>query len=341
MRRPMRPARRLAAALMAILMSAPGQAAAWGATGHRMVGVAAVEDLPAELPAFVRSPSAAQDIGELSRELDRSKGAGRAHAVSLDPGHFLNISDDGTLAPGLRFEAIPPDRESYETALRAAGTSAWKVGWLYHSILETQQQLTKDFAMWRVVHHAAAIERNPTRRAWYRADLRRREALILQTLGRLSHYVADGAQPLHVTTHYNGWAAADNPEGFTRNRIHAVFEGELVAAGVRQEEVRRAMPPRTDIQGALETHISAYLARAWREVPSLYRLEKTGALKPGDPRGAAYARDLLGAGAGALRDLVTLAWRSSSQSRVGWPEMTVEDALAGRHDLWVSLYGKD
>lgn len=337
----MKSARRLAAAFMAVLVSAPGQASAWGATGHRMVGVAAVEDLPAGLPAFVRDRSAAQDVGELSRELDRSKGAGRAHAVSLDPGHFLNVSDDGTLAPGLRLETLPPDREAYETALRAAGSSAWKVGWLYHSILETQQQLTKDFAMWRVLSHAARTERNPSRRAWYRADLRRREALILQNIGRLSHYVADGAQPLHVTTHYNGWAAEENPEGFTRNRIHAVFEGELVAAGVRQDDVRKAMPPRGDIQVALEAYISDYLSRAWREVPSLYRLEKAGALKLGDPRGAAYASHQLGVGAGALRDLVTLAWRSSLQARVGWPEMTVEGALAGRHDLWVSLYGKD
>jgi hypothetical protein len=45
--------------------------------------------------------------------------------------------------------------------------------------------------------------------------------------------------------------------------------------------------------------------------------------------------------AGALRDLVDLAWKTSAGAKLGWPEMTVQDALAGRADIWTSLYGKD
>lgn len=328
-------------ALLALTFVVPEPAQAWGASGHRMVGVAAMEALPPDLPAFLRSRSGIADVGELSRELDRSKGSGRAHGVSLDSGHFLDVYDDGTVMGGPRLEAMPSDREAYETALRAAGTHAWKAGWLYYSILETQQQLTKDFAMWRVLDHAVRSERNPDRRAWLRADLRRRETLILQTTGRLSHYVADGSQPLHVTHHYNGWAEGPNPEGYTRERIHSRFEGELVAAGVRLAEVRRAMPPPGPQEGGLEARIAAYLAVAWKEVPTLYRLEKAGGLAPGDPRGAAFAGERLGAGAGALRDFVGLAWRASLESRVGWPEITVQDALSGRADIWTSFYGKD
>ena len=186
-------------ALLALTFAGPNPAQAWGASGHRMVGVAAMESLPPDLPAFLRSPAAIADVGELSRELDRSKGSGRAHGVALDAGHFLDVLDDGTAMGGPRLDAMPPDREAYETLLRAAGTNAWKAGWLYYSILETQQQLTKDFAMWRVLDHAVKTERKPDRKAWFRADLRRREALVLQTIGRLSHYVADGSQPLHVT----------------------------------------------------------------------------------------------------------------------------------------------
>jgi len=195
-------------ALLTLTFAAPEPAQAWGAAGHRMVG-----------------------------------GSGRAHSISLDSGHFLDVYDDGTVMGGPRLEAMPPDREAYETALRAAGTNAWKAGWLYYAILETQQQLTKDLAMWRVLDHAVRTERKPDRKAWFRADLRRREALVLQTIGRLSHYVADGSQPLHVTHHYNGWAEGPNPEGFTRERIHSRFEGELVAAGVRLTDVQSAMPP--------------------------------------------------------------------------------------------------
>ena len=328
-------------ALLTLTFAAPEPAQAWGAAGHRMVGIAAMEALPPDLPAFLRSPSGVADVGELSREPDRSKGSGRAHSISLDSGHFLDVYDDGTVMGGPRLEAMPPDREAYETALRAAGTNAWKAGWLYYAILETQQQLTKDLAMWRVLDHAVRTERKPDRKAWFRADLRRREALVLQTIGRLSHYVADGSQPLHVTHHYNGWAEGPNPEGFTRERIHSRFEGELVAAGVRLTDVQSAMPPPGTDGGGLEARIAAYLGVAWKEVPGLYRLEQAGGLAPGDPRGAAFASARLGAGAGALRDFVALAWKASLGSRVGWPEMTVEDALAGRADIWTSFYGKD
>ena len=144
-----------------------------------------------------------------------------------------------------------------------------------------------------------------------------------------------------MTIHYNGWGEGPNPEGFTKARIHGPFEGELVAAGVRLDDIRRGMPPASAFQGGLEARIAGYLAVAWREVPTLYRLEKAGALVPGDARGAAFARERLAAGAGALRDFVGLAWRTSAGARLGWPEMTVEDALAGRADVWTSLYGKD
>ena len=64
---------RLVAAIMAAgLVLAPGQALAWGATGHRIVGVLGVEALPDEVPAFLRNPAVATEIGELAREPDRS-----------------------------------------------------------------------------------------------------------------------------------------------------------------------------------------------------------------------------------------------------------------------------
>jgi hypothetical protein len=318
-----------------------GPALAWGASGHRMVGVAAAEAFPATLPAFLRTREAAAEVGELSREPDRIKGSGRALGVALDSGHFLDVLDDGTVLGGPRLDAMPTDREAYETALRAAGTNAWKAGWLYYSILESQQQLTRDFAMWRVLSYAASTEKDPGRRAWFRADLKRREAATLQTLGRLSHYVSDGSQPLHMSIHYNGWGEGPNPEGFTTSRIHGPFEGDLVARSVRLEDVRRQMSPGLASEATLEETIASYLRIAWAETPNLYRLEKAGGLAAGDLRGAAFAAQRLGAGAAALRDFTVLAWRTSEGGRVGWPEVSVADALAGRADIWTSLYGKD
>ena len=56
--------KRLAIAVSALTLgvaalSAPAMVSAWGNTGHRLIGVAAVRGLPEELPAFLRTPGAA------------------------------------------------------------------------------------------------------------------------------------------------------------------------------------------------------------------------------------------------------------------------------------------
>ena len=68
---------RLAGAL-AVTLALAGHALAWGATGHRLIGQLAIEALPPEIPAFLRTPAAAQVVGELAREPDRGRNAGKA-----------------------------------------------------------------------------------------------------------------------------------------------------------------------------------------------------------------------------------------------------------------------
>jgi len=81
----------LVLATLAVL--SPVQALAWGGHGHRVIGVAAMEALPDEVPAFLRDPTAISQIGELSREPDRSKGAGKIHDSNRDSAHFVDIDD--------------------------------------------------------------------------------------------------------------------------------------------------------------------------------------------------------------------------------------------------------
>ena len=53
-----------AAAVCAVAVAAvPVAVSAWGNTGHRLIGVAAVRALPDELPAFLRTPGAAAESG--------------------------------------------------------------------------------------------------------------------------------------------------------------------------------------------------------------------------------------------------------------------------------------
>jgi hypothetical protein len=324
-----------------VLAAAPGAALAWGNAGHRMVGVAAMRALPDELPAFLRTPQAVADVGELSREPDRSKDGGRVHDSDRDPAHFVDVEDDGRILRGPALTALPPTRAEYEAALRAAGSDSWKAGYLPYAIVDRQQQLARDFAYWRAL---AAAERNPRWRAhqaWFREDRRRREALILGALGELSHFVGDGSQPLHVSAHYNGWGDYPNPHDYSRGRVHAMFESDFVSHNVLLPQVSARVGPLRSQTGPVEPQVAAYLAVTAGQVEPFYALEKAGGFQPGDRRGVAFAVARLAAGASMLRDLVVEAWRASPAQKVGWSPVPVADVLSGKTDPYEALYGVD
>lgn len=331
----------LLAVVAALSLFPAQQALAWGAMGHRMIGEAAATALPAEIPTFLRTPQAVRDIGELSREPDRSKGAGRIHDHNRDAGHFLDLDDDGKLLGGPSFLPLPGTRADYEKGLQAAGLDSWKVGYLPYSIIDRHQQLTKDFGYWRVLNYMLAHERNPQRKAWYKTDLVRREAQILETIGDLSHFVGDGSQPLHVSVHYNGWGEYPNPNGYTTARVHGPFEGEFVFNNVKLAAVKAKVAPLKSCDCPIEQRTVDYLGETATQVIPFYEMEKAGGFRPGDPRGVTFATNRLAAGASELRDMIVSAWRASDKATVGWPATRVDDVLAGKVDPFEALYGKD
>lgn len=327
-------------AAVVALSLAPAQALAWGATGHRMIGVLATETLPPELPAFLRTASV--DVGELSREPDRSRGAGKLHDIDRDAAHFIDIDDEGKSLGGPSLNALPPLRADYEKALQAVGENSWSAGYLPYAIVDRYQQLAIDFAYWRVLKAAEANRAWRKDRAFFRADRIRREAHILATLGELSHFVSDGSQPLHVSSHYNGWGDGPNPQGFTKARIHSSFEGDYVVANVRPAAVRAAMPAARIDGQPIEARVAAYLGRTNGFLVPLYALEKDGGLKRGDARGVDFTTSRMAAGAAEIRDLATLAWAASADMKVGWkPPVSVADVLAGKINPYPVLMGTD
>lgn len=326
----------------AVALAAAGQALGWGSSGHRMIGEAAVEALPADLPAFVRSPGAARAVGEYSREPDRSRGSGKTHDADRDPGHFVDGDDDGKVAGVLALTALPPTREDYETALRAAGSTSWKQGYLPYSIVADWQQLVKDFTYWRVDEAGARLSPNPEHRAWLAADRARREQQILIDIGLLSHFVGDGSMPLHTSLHYNGWGPFPNPNGYTQDRIHVPWEGVYVRQAVTPAAVDAAMRPFQDCACPIEQRVGAYLMDDWKTVVPFYELQKAGAFRPGVAAGVAFTTGRVAAGAAELRDEIILAWRASADGKVGYqPEIGVADVVAGKVDPYDSLYGDD
>lgn len=342
--------KRLVVALSALtlgvaVIAAPAVVSAWGNTGHRLIGVAAVRALPEEMPAFLRTPGAAAEVGELSREPDRTKGAGQPHDRERDTAHFVDMIADGRIMTeqGMSIDALPRLKSEYDAALLAAGIDVDDAGYLPYAIMDGYQQLVRDFATWRVLNAAEARETDPGKRAWYREDRLRREALILRDMGYLGHYVGDGAQPHHTTIHYNGWNRdTPNPEGFTTSRqTHGAFEGAFTARVARLDAIEAAMDA-PDLDGFdLRGRVPAYLKTTLAEVTPFYRLEKEGAFRDAEPRAGQFVIDRLAAGASELRDLFILAWRDSADDEIGWPKVKVAEVEAGTADPWLAMYGDD
>lgn len=335
----------IAAAALALISAPAVEVEAWGNTGHRLIGVAAMRALPDDLPAFLKTPGAIADVGELSREPDRWKGAGQPHDRERDTAHFIDLTEDGRsmTAAGPSIDELPRLKSEFDAALIAAGLDVNDVGYLPYAMMDAWQNLGRDFAYWRVLTAAEARETDPGRKAWYRADRERREALILRDIGVLSHYIGDGSQPHHTTIHYNGWDRnTPNPEGFTTSRqTHALFEGAFTSRIARLDTVEAGMAaPRLD-GFDLRGRTAAYLKSTLATVTPFYRLEKAGGFRDADPRGAAFATERLAAGASELRDWIVACWRESATASIGWPAVKVSEVEAGTVDPWISMIGED
>ncbi|HEY7900219.1 MAG TPA: S1/P1 Nuclease [Caulobacteraceae bacterium] len=331
-----------AAALAAMIaVAAPHPTLAWGATGHRLIARLAIANLPVELPLFLRGAETIAAEGELAREPDRWKGAGRIHDNSRDPAHFVDLDDNGAVLGGPSLADLPPTREAYDQALRATGSDSWKAGWLPYAIVDGWQQLAKDFAYWRVESTAIKGVANSAHRVWMVADLKRREALILDDLGALAHYVGDGSQPMHVSVHFNGWGDGPNPEGFTQNRIHAYFEGAFVHDYIDEADVARRLAPYEACRCGIEARTVAYLRSTNRQITPLFRLQKAGAFRLATADGKRFVAERLAAGADALRDDIVDAWRASAFQGVGYPAVKLADVEQRGLDPYDALYGTD
>jgi hypothetical protein len=317
------------AALLACLTGGPAPGWAWGATGHEWVSGIAIEKLPDDVPDFVRTSDAAADIAVMGRELDRSKGAGRTHDAERDPGHWVSLADDGSVVGVLPLADLPETREQYDTLLRAKGFTQYKAGYLPYAIVDGWLQLRKDFAYWRAAKKGAETAQSAEERAWFEADRRLRERLTLRDIGVWSHYVGDASQPLHVSVHYEGWAAHPNPNGYTTKDIDSYFEGDFVRDSVTRSLVASKVGPYRPCSCSIEDRTKGLLLASLAQVEPLYALEKDGGLRPGDPRGVAFTSARLAAGAAAVRDMIVDAWFASADAPVGYPMVNVRDIESG------------
>jgi len=332
-------------ALVALTLNSPSAALAWGAAGHRMVGEIGAGNFSKDLPAFLRTPGVATDIGEWAREPDRSKGAGKIHDTARDPAHFIDVDEAGKVLGGPSLAALPPTRLDYDTALRTAGSNSYKAGYLPYSIVDGWQQLVKDFTYWRILKAAQKHTSSSARKAYYARDIVRREKQTIMDLGIWAHFVGDGSQPLHITVHRDGWGDYPNPKGYTADKIHTPFEGDFVHAYVTDRMVRLQLPaPAPDCGCTIESWTANYLVDTAKFSETVYAMYAAGDFSQNNPRGKEFAAGRIAVGAAQLRDMTLAAWRASDQGRIGNPAtlvVSVSDAEIGKVDPYDALYGMD
>lgn len=311
-------------------------ALAWGHFGHLLVSEAGARTFPADLPGFVRTPEAIAAIRDLGPEADESKDAGYAHDHDRDPGHYVDLGDDGTAA-GVSLGDLPKDRESYDTALRAANTDQYKIGFLPYSLLDGWEQVVKDFAYWRALGIGIAKATDPADRAFFNAQRHLRETLTLRDIGYWSHFVGDASQPLHTSTHYDGWDRYPNSKG-----IHARFETSFVSANVTLAAVLADIPPYRPCGCTIEQFVARYLAATNAQVKQTYELgTRTDSFRTATPEAVAFVTARVAAGAAALRDLVAEAWAASENATVGYPNVKVRDLEDGAVPMTRRIVGGD
>ena len=327
----------VALALTLAVAFVPAAVFAWGVVGHTMINRLAAQNLPDSLPAFMRSPEAIAEIATLGPEEDRIKDAGQSWDADNDPGHYLDIGDDGTIAGVVRLDALPKDMASYARELAKAGTDPYRAGFVPYSIMDGFERARKDFAIWRVDDYMATHATTQPARDEFARDRAVRETLTLRDIGDWGHFVGDGSQPLHITIHFNGWGNYPNPNGYTTNHIHSYFESEFVTKYAKAAAVAAKIPaytPANPTQLLTQTQIASivgtYLSDTAKAVGPLYTLYASGDFTNGSPKAIDFTDAQLARGATEFRDLIALAWEDSLNAGVGYPQIPVRDIVSGK-----------
>jgi len=285
----------------------PIRAHAWGSDGHRMIVHAAAATLPADVPAFLHTPSAIATLEYLTVEPDerwRQSDAEPELVAAQAPEHFIDMEFADLLSP------LPRKRYDYVRALAAAAAkhpdladtlTPEKAGLQPYAANEVWERLKSAFREYRreqVAHQDTAVV----------------ESTILFYTGWLSHYVGDGSMPLHTTVNYNGWNYGPNPHGYTtERRIHSAWESAYVHANIVRGDFQSLVPATPHpISDEWDDYL-AYLHRSNSQVERVYQLYKSDDFAgKGTAAGKAFTCERLAAGATQLRDMIVAAWLQSA-----------------------------
>jgi len=281
---------------------------AWGEAGHRVVSRAALLALPPDVPAFLARQI--EWIGSRSVLADSWRRPTEPFAKATeDPNHVWYMEQFAFM------REIPRSRDAFMLAVydehlrrrstdpdKAAFTNIHYTGTLPYAATEGFERLKVAFRTWRELRaqkqDTTFIEQDA---AFY--------------LGWVSHYIADGAQPLHTSIHHDGWVG-ENARNYTRDgAIHWEFENTFVdRIGLHERDILGRIPRTAQRLSDPFTTMLAMLDRAHTRVEEVYQLAQRKAYVDRSNReGRELVYICTSEAAATLRDVIYTAWLSSAE----------------------------
>ena len=320
------PKQRLAIISVLVSCLATPCACAWDYEGHRIVNTAALAALPANFPAFVREPAAAERIAFLAGEADRWRNMPDLPLKHVaNPDHYFDYEQ--VAKAGLDIKTMSDLRYVF-MANFAAGRAAHAVDFEY-IILQTNPERTAEwpgFAPWAITEYYEKLKSAFSYLKVYQeigttAEVANAQANVIYIMGVMGHYVGDCSQPLHLTIHHNGWVG-ENPKGYTRwPGFHAWIDGGFaLKSGISAEDILPKVTPAKAWPMAIVPSgrdpmfeaVVSYITAQHQLVEPLYQLEKDGHLKADNPNGFAigkkFIEERLFVGSQALASIWLTAW---------------------------------
>jgi hypothetical protein len=300
---------------------------AWDYQWHRLVSQLALETLPQDFPAFVKTPEARERILFLSGEADRWRNSNENTFKHLNnPDHYLDL-EDIPLA-GLDPLAVSPFR--YEFVAQFAAARAKNIDRFPPIDPARNSDKTRElpgFLPWTLNEHFGRLKSQFSYLREYTAngnadEIRNAEQNIIYVMGLMSHFAADATQPLHLTRHYNGWVGP-NPRGYTTNKqFHQWIDGDyLEKVGLDASSLMAKLRPArawrtTEHQPAegLFPEIMKFCIAQNQLVEKLYQMEKDGQLAGEGEKGRQgreFLADQIVKAAQLLGDLWLMAWKEA------------------------------
>lgn len=299
-------------------------ATAWDAHGHRVITTLAMEKLGAakDCPEWLKDPGTIAQVSDQAPVPDRWRSV-RVPQLKhqSDPDHYFDVEDLSDY--GMTLKELPPLRHEFIKQLvltRQRLGAEFKGRPVNPAADNAKTQEWPGFAPWAICEWYGRVQssfktirtleklNDPNRKD----QLTMAKANALASIGILSHFLGDCAQPLHTTKHHHGWIG-ENPNGYTTDRgIHAYIDGgvlKLHKLGVAN--VRPAVKSTLTVNPQDPwNQVLNYIGRSHEKVEPLYQLKKSGELD--QETGKTFIIERLADASEFLGVMLVAAWESAA-----------------------------